>query len=38
MATFYMVPETQSGTNQWSASTGTDFVDIVDENDAVTNN
>ena len=31
MATFYMVPETQSGTNQWSASTGTDFVDIVDE-------
>ena len=33
MATFLMLPETQSGTNQWLASTGTDFVDIVDEND-----
>ena len=33
MATFIMIPQTQSGTNQWSASTGTDFVDIVDEDD-----
>ena len=33
MATFIMIPETQSGTNQWLASTGTDFVDIVDEDD-----
>ena len=33
MATFLMIPETQLGTNQWSASTGTDFVDIVDEDD-----
>ena len=33
MATFIMIPETQSGTNQWTASIGTDFVDIVDEDD-----
>ena len=33
MAYFLMIPETQSGTNNWGASTGTDFVDIVDEDD-----
>ena len=33
MATFTLLPDAQSGTNQWSASTGTDFVDIVDEDD-----
>ena len=36
MPSFVMIPETQSGTNQWSASTGTDFVDIVDESNDIT--
>ena len=33
MATFLMIPGAQTGTNNWLASTGTDFVDIVDEDD-----
>ena len=33
MASFSLLPDAQSGTNQWAASTGTDFVDIVDEDD-----
>ena len=33
MATFTLLPDAQVGTNQWAASTGTDFVDIVDEDD-----
>ena len=33
MATFTLLPTHTTGTNQWSASTGTDFVDIVDEDD-----
>ena len=36
MATFYLVPDDTTGTNNWSCSTGSDFVDLVDEDDDTT--
>ena len=33
MATFYLVPDNTTGTNEWTCSTGSDFVDLVDEDD-----
>ena len=33
MATFYLVPDGTTGTNNWTCSTGSDFVDLVDEDD-----
>ena len=33
MATFSLLPTGVTGTNNWSASTGIDFVDLVDEDD-----
>ena len=33
MATFYLLPDAVTGTNNWSCSTGSDFVDLVDEDD-----
>jgi len=33
MATFILLPDGTTGTNNWSCSTGSDFVDLVDEDD-----
>jgi hypothetical protein len=33
MATFDLLPTGTTGTNNWTCSTGSDFVDIVDEDD-----
>ena len=36
MALFILVPDNTTGTNNWSCSTGSDFVDLVDEDDDTT--
>ena len=33
MATFTLLPDGTTGTNNWTCSTGSDFVDLVDEDD-----
>ena len=33
MANFILLPDGTTGTNNWSCSTGSDFVDLVDEDD-----
>ena len=33
MATFTLIPDGTTGTNNWQCSTGSDFVDLVDEDD-----
>lgn len=33
MANFTLLPDGTTGTNNWSCSTGSDFVDLVDEDD-----
>ena len=33
MATFILLPDGVTGTNNWSTSTGSDYVDLVDEDD-----
>tara|TARA_R100001594_G_scaffold147416_1_gene200361 strand:- start:17 stop:550 length:534 start_codon:yes stop_codon:yes gene_type:complete len=33
MATFNLLPETQSGTNEWSISAGTNYVNVINEDD-----
>ena len=33
MAQFFLLPDGTAGTNNWTCSTGSDFVDLVDEDD-----